>query len=87
MEAQDTFCQSCGMPLSKDPHHGGTNADGSRSTLYCSHCYRNGQFTDGFTRHGEMVSFLRKKLKEQGFGPLKRWFYTSHIRKLDRWRK
>lgn len=33
------------MPLSKDPLGGGTNADGSRSTEYCSHCYKTGRFT------------------------------------------
>jgi hypothetical protein len=40
------FCQSCGMPLSKDPLGGGTNADGSRNTEYCSHCYKSGCFTE-----------------------------------------
>lgn len=37
------FCQSCGMPLSKDPLGGGTNADRSRNTEYCSHCYKSGR--------------------------------------------
>ena len=39
------FCQSCGMPLSKDPNGGGTNADGTKNTSYCSYCYQNGSFT------------------------------------------
>ncbi len=30
------------MPLSKDPRGGGTNADGSKSSEYCSHCYSAG---------------------------------------------
>jgi len=38
-------CQSCGMPLNRDKQGGGTNADGSKSTMYCSHCFLNGQFT------------------------------------------
>jgi len=37
-------CQSCGMPLSKDPDGGGTNTDGTRSQTYCSFCYENGAF-------------------------------------------
>ncbi len=37
-------CQSCGMPLKRDEQGGGTNAEGSRSTVYCSHCYQRGQF-------------------------------------------
>ncbi|HEY2363758.1 MAG TPA: zinc ribbon domain-containing protein [Candidatus Angelobacter sp.] len=30
------------MPLSKDEQGGGTEADGVRSTEFCSHCYRGG---------------------------------------------
>lgn len=40
------YCQSCGMPLSKDEMGGGTEADGRVSTEYCSHCYWEGAFTD-----------------------------------------
>lgn len=29
-------CQSCGMPMSRDEQGGGTNADGSKSTMDCS---------------------------------------------------
>ena len=37
-------CQSCGMPMRRDEKGGGTNADGSKSPMYCSHCYEGGQF-------------------------------------------
>jgi hypothetical protein len=33
------------MPLKKDEKGGGTNADGSKSVIYCSKCYENGKFT------------------------------------------
>jgi len=33
------------MTLKKDEKGGGTNADGSTSVMYCSHCYVNGAFT------------------------------------------
>jgi hypothetical protein len=46
MENQINICQSCGMPLDKDPRGGGTNADKSLSAKYCSYCYLNGQFLD-----------------------------------------
>jgi hypothetical protein len=46
MNSQTKICQSCGMPLDKDPNMGGTNADNSKSDKYCSFCYRNGKFTD-----------------------------------------
>jgi len=83
----DRFCQSCGMPLEKEPNGGGTNADGTISIEYCSHCFEKGQFKDNFTTSKEMVAFCKNILKEQGYGFLKRWFYTSHIPQLRRWKK
>ncbi len=86
MGAYDRFCQSCGMPMDKDPGKGGTNRDGSKTQKYCSFCYENGAFRDSFTSVDEMVTLVRDKLGELGYGPLKRWFFTSHIPKLERWR-
>jgi hypothetical protein len=82
----DKFCQSCGMPMDKDPGNGGTNADGTKSAKYCSLCYESGSFRGDFKSSGEMVEFVKGKLKEMGYGPLKRWFYTSHISQLERWK-
>lgn len=87
MMKTDRFCQSCGMPMDMDPHHGGTNSDGSKTTKYCSYCYQMGAFKDDFTDAKQMVQFVREKLKEQNHGFLKRWFYTLHIPKLERWRQ
>jgi hypothetical protein len=82
----DKFCQSCGMPMDKDPGNGGTNTDGSKTSKYCSYCYQSGSFNDNFTSSGEMVKLVRDKLKEMGYGPVKRWFYSSHIPRLERWK-
>ncbi|MGX7417852.1 zinc ribbon domain-containing protein [Carnobacterium gallinarum] len=41
-------CQSCGMDVEKDENKG-TNSDGSLSTEYCVHCYKDGAFTNDFT--------------------------------------
>jgi hypothetical protein len=82
----DKFCQSCGMPMDKDPGNGGTNSDGSKTQKYCSYCYQQGKFKDNFTKSSEMVFLVKVKLKEMGFGPLKRWFYTSNISQLERWK-
>lgn len=75
------------MPIEKDVNHGGTNQDGSKSSKYCSLCYSNGKFHDTFTSSKEMVSFVKEQLKKQGFSSLKRWFFTSHIPQLERWKK
>lgn len=72
--------------MEMDAAGGGTNADGTLNVRYCSHCYQNGAFTDGFTEVGQMTSFVRKELKHQGYGWFKRWLYTSHLRQLDRWK-
>ncbi len=73
------------MPMDKDPNGGGTNQDGSRTHKYCSYCYEKGAFRDDFTSSEEMIALVRDKLREMGYGPLKRWFFTSHIPKLERW--
>ena len=59
MEAIKTYknCQSCGMPIEKDPEKGGTNLDNSKNTMYCSYCYKDGDFIFKGTAK-EMQSFL-----------------------------
>jgi hypothetical protein len=86
MEKFDKFCQSCGMPMEMDPDKGGTNADGSKNVKYCSYCYQSGAFKDNFTSSAEMVKLVRNKLREMGYGPLKRWFYSANIPRLERWK-
>lgn len=39
------MCDSCGMPLANEEDFG-TEADGSKSSRYCIHCYRDGAFTE-----------------------------------------
>lgn len=86
MGAYEKFCQSCGMPMEKDPNHGGSNADGTKNNRYCSLCYEQGKFRDDFQSADEMISLVKEKLGEMGYGSLKKWFFTSHIPKLDRWK-
>ena len=45
MSKQVFVCQSCAMPLVKDEDYG-TEKDGSRSSISCTHCYQNGEFTN-----------------------------------------
>ena len=77
-------CQSCGMPLDKDKHGGGTDADGSRSDTYCSLCYVDGAFTQPGLSAIEMQSFCVEKLKEQGFPGVMASLFTRSIPRLER---
>jgi len=55
------------MPLKKDPKGGGTNTDGSKSTMYCSHCYINGKFTQPDIAAEQMQDLVKTKLKSMGW--------------------
>jgi hypothetical protein len=46
------------MPLSQDPKGGGTEADGSRSTEFCSYCYQNGAFFEPNMTLEQMIAKL-----------------------------
>lgn len=79
-------CQSCGMPLKRDEKMGGTNADGSKSMKYCSHCYENGRFTLPDFTVEQMQELVKGKLKEMGFPGFIAGFFTKGIPKLERWK-
>jgi hypothetical protein len=74
------------MPLSKDPSGGGTNADGSKSTMYCSKCYDQGNFISPNMTVVEMQALVKTKLKEMGFPGFLAGFFTKGIPKLERWK-
>ncbi|MBO9566364.1 MAG: zinc ribbon domain-containing protein, partial [Niastella sp.] len=67
MERVYKNCQSCGMPMKRDERGGGTNADGSRNAMYCSHCYEAGRFTVRNITVEDMKVQVRGKLKAVGF--------------------
>lgn len=86
MEAVYKNCQSCGMPMKRDAQGGGTKADGSKSTMYCSHCYLNGKFTQPDLTVDEMKARVKGKLKEFGIPGILAGVFTRNIPKLVRWR-
>lgn len=88
MEKNYKNCQSCGMPMKKDPAGGGTNADGTKSAMYCSFCYQNGQFTSPEIDTPEkMQVFCISKLKEMKLPGFVAWLLTRGIPRLERWKK
>lgn len=78
-------CQSCGMPLEKGAKSG-TEADGSKSMEYCYLCYNEGKFYAPDATAKEMQEIVDKALKERGWWKPLRWFATSQIPKLRRWK-
>ncbi len=78
-------CQSCGMPLHRDPQLGGTNKDGSRSIEYCSYCYLDGDFTF----HGSVGEFqkhCKKAMIAGGHYRITAWLLTRGMKRLSRWK-
>lgn len=81
------FCQSCGMPLSRDEQGGGSNADGSRSAEYCSHCFRAGRFTEPNLSVGEMMTKVEGKLRAMHIPGFLARRMTRNIPSLSRWQR
>jgi hypothetical protein len=75
------------MPLKRDEQGGGTNADGTKSTMYCSRCYKAGEFTQPEIKLEEMKTLVKGKLKEFGFPGIVAGLFTRNMHKLQRWRR
>ena len=86
METVYKNCQSCGMPMKRDEKGGGTNADGSKSKMYCSKCYEGGSFRDPRMTVDEMKALVKGKLKEFGFPGFIAGMFTKGIPNLQRWK-
>ena len=79
-------CQSCGMPLSRDPLGGGTNADGSKSSEYCSKCYNDGAFTQPDITATEMTALVEGKLRSMHFPGFLAKKFAKDVPTLRRWK-
>jgi hypothetical protein len=79
-------CQSCGMPLGKDLQKGGTNADGTKSTRFCSFCYADGKFRHPDFTVQEMQEHCVAALRNKGVPRPLAWLLTRGIPRLERWR-
>ena len=80
-------CQSCGIPFDKDPQHGGTNADGSKSNMYCSYCYKDGSFVNPDLTADDMQAYATKKLQQYGIPAMLANLLTKGIPTLERWKQ
>lgn len=83
----NTFCQSCGMPMTEDNQFG-TNSDGSKNTDYCTYCFKDGHFVADMTMD-DMINFCAQNVeqwdmkitKEDAIAQMRSYFPT-----LKRWR-
>jgi hypothetical protein len=73
------------MPLARDPKGGGTNADGSKNSEFCSNCYQNGSYTEPDLTMNQMLVKVKGKLKDMHFPGLMINMMTKDIGKLKRW--
>ncbi len=81
------FCQSCGMPMDKDPQKWWTEKNGLKNNKYCSYCYYNWEFTSSeIDTAQKMQSFCIEKMKEQWMPKFIAWILTRGIPKLERWK-
>lgn len=82
------YCQSCGYPMKKDQQGGGTHADGSTSTKYCSMCYQDGAFLNPpeIDSAEKFQQYCIAQMKQGGMNGLLAWLLTRGIPRLERWR-
>jgi hypothetical protein len=81
-------CQSCGMPLitKKAGDCRGTEANGSKSEMWCSLCYANGKFAGPDCTLEQMQEIVRTALKKQDMNPVMQWLALKQIPRLARWK-
>ncbi|OFX55505.1 MAG: hypothetical protein A2046_09855 [Bacteroidetes bacterium GWA2_30_7] len=82
------ICQSCGMPLDKDPNKGGTNMDNSKSEKFCSFCFTKGKFHDeGINLHEKIEKNIKIAVEKLGISELKaREMAENILPSLERWK-
>ncbi len=85
-------CQSCGMPLKKGQgDFRGTEANGTRSEKYCTHCYLQGKYTNPNITKEEMIAITFNELEKSDAGKIKKWLlkklYPKQLDSLERWKK
>ncbi len=83
----EKFCQSCSMPL-KGGMEAGTESDGSKNTMYCHYCYKDGKFTNPDATLEDMKKILDDTIGKKGImGKVFAWLGKRQLPNLKRWKK
>ncbi|NVN97030.1 hypothetical protein HXX01_02240 [Candidatus Nomurabacteria bacterium] len=77
---QKKNCESCMMPLSKDPGVSG-------SDKYCSYCYKDGKLCYEGTDVKEFQKVCYEAMVNKGMNKWLAKFYTWMIKFAPRWKK
>ena len=75
-----TYCESCMMPLAKDPIPSG-------SDKYCHYCFQNGELTYKGNDLKEFQKHAYEGMVSQGMGKTKARLFAWMIRFAPRWKK
>ena len=81
------ICQSCDMPMSKDPQGGGRNNDGTLSDEYCSFCFEDGVFTFQGNDVRDFQKMVVNEMVRKGWWRPVAWLFTRRIPSLKRWKR
>jgi hypothetical protein len=73
------------MPLARDAKGGGSNADGTKNTQYCSHCYEQGRFTLPDLTAEQMQQRVGARLRSIGMPDAQVQGLVAMIPRLQRW--
>ena len=79
-------CQSCGMPLKNDPEKDVLNLNEVKPKMFCSYCFKDGQFIHPDWNVKQMQDFVKNKMKSMGFPGFIAGFFTKGIPNLKRWK-
>lgn len=82
----DKSCESCLIPLRLDHFGGGTEKDGSKSKVYCSYCYQNGEFCHNVTLE-EFQKICYELMIRKGVNLIRAKFLAMIIASAPRWKK
>ncbi|WP_397538741.1 zinc ribbon domain-containing protein [Rummeliibacillus pycnus] len=78
-------CQSCSMPIKKAEDRG-TERNHERSSMYCKHCYQEGEFTQKNISVDEMTEFVKGKCIKMGLPKFLAGMFVRNLNKLERWK-
>ena len=83
---REKFCQSCGLPLSKDELLG-TEKDGTLNNEFCHYCYQNGSYTNPMVTLAEMQIHVRHMLERQHDDAKHIYQIVNMLPEMKRWYK